>query len=340
MKSIRSSISTGLAPMFLGAGLGLALTVLLKRRYEFREKVVLITGGSRGLGLVLARRLGREGAKLALCARDAQELERAASDLRARGVETLVVPCDVTEPHEVQDLIHKVLQHFGKIDVLINNAGAIQVGPHSVMELKDYKDAMKIHFWAPLFTTLTALPHLRKGARIVNISSIGGKIAVPHMLPYSASKFALAGFSEGLSHELAEKGITVTTVFPGLMRTGSPVQAFFKGQNQKEYTWFVISDSLPLVSVSAESAARTIISACRRGDSQVIVSGVAKIAITLHDLFPELSGRVLSLMNHFLPQAGGIGTNSVTGARSENAITRSPLTAATRLAASRNNEVA
>src|SRR5204863_2185868 len=161
----------------------------------------------------------------------------------------------------------------GAIDVLVDNAGIIQVGPLETMTQEDFRRAMNTHFWGPLNTTLAVLPEMRrrKTGRIVNISSIGGKISIPHLVPYSASKFALVGLSEGLRAELAKDGISVTTVCPGLMTTGSPRNAFFKGQNQAEYAWFSISDALPGVAMNAEAAARAIIRACKRGDAEIVL---------------------------------------------------------------------
>jgi short-subunit dehydrogenase len=174
----------------------------------------------------------------------------------------------------------------------------------------------------------------------VNISSIGGKIAVPHLLPYSASKFALTGFSEGLRAELQKDNIYVTTVCPGLMRTGSPRNAFFKGQNEKEYTWFVLGDSLPGLSQSAESAARRIIDACRYGEPELITSLPAAIGARFHALMPRLSIELAAAVNRYaLPEAGGIGAARVSGSESETPLTRSPLTALTQSAARANNEV-
>ncbi|MEJ7617506.1 MAG: SDR family oxidoreductase, partial [Pyrinomonadaceae bacterium] len=235
-----------------GAGALWALGSAVKRwrAFEMRGQTVLITGGSRGLGLLIARELARQGAQLAICARDGAELARARADLLACGARALAVQCDVTERAQVNEMVHRVSEHFGRIDVLINNAGTIQVGPVEVMTVEDYEEAMKTHFWAPLYTTLAVLPEMRRRAgRIVNISSVGGKIAVPHLVPYSASKFALVGLSSGLRTELAKDGIVVTTVSPGLIRTGSPRNATFKGQHREEYAWFSIGDSLPLTSM-------------------------------------------------------------------------------------------
>jgi NAD(P)-dependent dehydrogenase (short-subunit alcohol dehydrogenase family) len=204
--------------MLAAAGAGaVALGRALYRRskeYDFKGKCVLVTGGSRGLGLVLAREFADEGARVAICARDPRELERAQRDLAARGAEVFAFPCDVTDRAQVAELIEVVTRRFGRIDVLVNNAGVIQVGPLEVMTLEDFEQAMNVHFWGPLYTTLAVLPQMRarRDGRIVNVSSIGGKVAVPHLVPYSASKFALAGLSDGLRAELAKDNVMVTTV--------------------------------------------------------------------------------------------------------------------------------
>jgi NAD(P)-dependent dehydrogenase (short-subunit alcohol dehydrogenase family) len=326
----------------VGAGALLAGRALARRRraFDMRGKVVLITGGSRGLGLVLARELAHEGARLAICARDPVELERARADIAHQGGDAIAVPCDVTDKSQVKELVEIVQGHFGRIDVLINNAGVIQVGPVEVMTLEDYEEAMRVHFWAPLYTTLAVLPDMRRRGegRIVNVSSIGGKIGVPHLVPYSASKFALVGLSEGLRAELAKDGIVVTTVCPGLMRTGSPRNATFKGKHRAEYAWFAISDALPVTSMQAERAARQIIAACKRGDAEVILSIQAVIAIKFHQLFPELSADLRELTNRFLPAPGGIGRKRAKGKDSQSELAPSLLTTLSDKAAVRNNE--
>jgi NAD(P)-dependent dehydrogenase (short-subunit alcohol dehydrogenase family) len=210
-------------------------------------KVVVITGGSRGLGLVLARELASQGARLALCARDAGELERARRELvEALGAEVLAVPCDVTDPSQVHDFIQHVADHYGRIDVLINNAGIIAAGPIEHATPEDFEHSLAVHFWGPYHTISAALPELRRSrGRIVNVSSVGGKVSVPHLLAYGAGKFALAGYSEGLRAALAKDGVLVTTVAPGLMRTGSARNATFKGQARREYAMAKLSASLP-----------------------------------------------------------------------------------------------
>jgi NAD(P)-dependent dehydrogenase (short-subunit alcohol dehydrogenase family) len=333
--------------LMITGGIGLLLTaravVRRRREYDLRDKVVLITGGSRGLGLVMARQLLHEGARVAICARDEKELECAREDLEQHHGCVFTVPCDVTDQGQVNTMVQSVQHHWGRIDVLINNAGIIQVGPVELMTLEDYEEAMKVHFWGPLYTVLAVLPimHQRREGRIINISSIGGKVSMPHLIPYNASKFALVGFSEGLRAELAKDNIVVTTVCPGLMRTGSPRHAFFKGQHRAEYAWFSISDALPLIAQSAERAASQILAACKRGDAEVVLSVPAKLATTMQALFPSYTADLLGLVNRLLlPAPGGIGTARLAGKDSSSQLSPSWLTRLNDTAAERNNEYA
>jgi short-subunit dehydrogenase len=310
--------------------------------YEFRDKTVLITGGSRGLGLVLARQFIAEGARVAICARDAEELDRAFQDLAGRGGRVITVPCDLTVPERVSEMVAVVEQRLGPIDVLVNNAGIIGIGPVEHMRFEDFQKAMAGNFYSALHCTLAVVPGMRgrKRGRIVNITSIGGKVSVPHLLPYSTSKFALVGLSEGLRAELRKDGIVVTTVVPGLMRTGSPRQAVVKGQVRKELGWFSASDALPIFSISAERAARTILRAVRRGDAEVTLSLPAKLAVWLHGVFPGFVSDLNAVANLALPAPGGAGARGVPG----KAIVRPPVpkwvTVLNDRAAERNNEIA
>lgn len=308
--------------------------------YDLKGKTVLITGGSRGLGLVMAREFAREGSRLVLCARDEQELDRARLDLEERGAEVMAVTCDITNQHDVKAMIAAIYPRFGAVDVLVNNAGVIQVGPLEVMTREDFELAIQAHFWGPLNTIMAVLPSMRekRSGRIVNISSIGGKVSVPHLVPYSASKFALVGLSKGLRAELMKDGIKVTTVCPGLMRTGSPRNADFKGKHQFEYAWFSISDSLPLLTVSAENAASQVVHACKRGQAELVISIPAKIAVLFDSLFPEAMSQMLAVANRLLPEAGGVGTERMKGRESTSTWSPSWVTTLTEEAALRNNE--
>ncbi len=318
------------------------LATCASRVTSFRDKVVLITGGSRGLGLLLARRFGAEGAKLVICSRNEEELRRARNELHNRGVEVEAVHGDVRLKVAVEDLIRTAVETFGGVDVLVNNAGVIQVGPMEHMTEQDYDEAMDTHFWAPLHAINAALPVMRGrgGGRIVNISSIGGKVGVPHLAPYCASKFALTGLSQAATTELRKDNIYVTTVYPNLIRTGSPRNALFKGRNTEEYTWFTLGDSLPLLSQSAERAASRIVRACRFGEPELITGLPAALAARCHALAPWLSLEMSALADRFvLPEPGGIGALRARGHQSETPVTQSSLTALTRQAERKNNEV-
>ena len=275
-------------------------------RYTLRDKVVLISGGSRGLGLVLARHVCDQGGRVALLARDSEELARAKADLTRRGGKVLALECDLLDRDQIQAAVRRVIDLFGRIDVLINNAGIIEVGPLDHMTLDDYERAMRLHFWAPYELVSQIVPEMRLcgGGRIVNISSIGGKVAVPHFAPYSASKFALTGFSDAIRTELGRDNIHVTTVAPGLMRTGSHVNAKFKGNHGAEFAWFSASAGAPLISMSADRAARKILAACRRGQPSVTLTFAARGAIAGNALFPNLTGYAMKIVNRFLPDTG------------------------------------
>ena len=340
-----NSTRDGSGLLLAAAGLGLCLAarsaVRRSRWMDLQGRTVFITGGSRGLGLLMAREFTDRGARVAVCARDQDELDRAAAEFSRRGGHLTTIACDLTDPAQAERAVREVERQLGRLDVLVNNAGIIMTGLMEEMTVADYEEAMRVHFWGPLHTTLAALPAMRRRGegRIVNISSIGGKVAVPHLLPYTASKFALTGLSEGLRTELKKDNIFVTTVIPGLMRTGSPRNAYFKGQHKTEYTLFKLSDSTPLTAMHAGRAARRIVTACQRGESEVILSIQAKLAAKFHGVFPGVSAEFYGLVNNVLPGPGGVGQQRVQGKDSETAVSQSFLTGLTQKAAVENNEV-
>jgi len=303
--------------MLAAAGaLGAAATATLllrQERYSFRGKAVFITGGSRGLGMRIARILANEGARLTLISRHAEGLKSIEQALAKTGADVLTLVCDVRDRNQVQEAIDASVEAYGSLDVLINNAGVIQVGPFEDMTLEDFETAMAIHAWGPLYTTLAALPYMRRqgGGRIVNVSSIGGKIAVPHLMPYTVSKFALAGLSDGMRAELSKYGIWVTSVYPGLMRTGSHVYADTKGNAGSEFAWFSFLASTPVIAINADRAARQIVEACRKGSPELVITPQAKMAVLTNAIAPGLVGRMSALVNRFLPKP----TVDITGKR-------------------------
>src|SRR5438874_1650626 len=273
-----SRVGFRFSPSLRYAALGSALVAgawmaMRSRAADFAGRTVLINGGSRGLGLLLARELAREGTRLVLWARDDVQLEEARRELEAGGAEVMVTACDASIREQVARAVESATARFGKIDCLINCAGIIQVGPLEAMDVSDFERAMNNNFFGYLYPTLEVLPQMqaRGAGSIVNIASIGGKIAVPHLLPYTCAKFAVVGFSEGLTAELHKDGINVTTVIPGLMRTGSPANALFKGDQAAEWDWFSVGDSIPMVSMSARRAARRIVRAMKTGRREVVL---------------------------------------------------------------------
>src|SRR5204863_8632478 len=286
-------------------------------RYTLRDKVAVITGGSRGLGLVLARHICAQGGKVAIIARDPEELARAKVDLgrRSGAPNAFGVQCDLLDASQIESAVQEIIDRFGKIDILINNAGIIEVGPLENMTREDFERAMRLHFWASFELLSQIVPEMRiwGGGRIVNISSIGGKVAVPHLAPYSASKFALTGFSDAIRAELARDNIHVTTVVPGLMRTGSHVNAKFKGRHDDEFAWFAASAGAPLISINADRAARKILAACRRGQPSLTLTFAARKIILGNALFPNLTGYLMKFVNRLLPGTGGEQGNKSRG---------------------------
>jgi len=279
-------------------------------RRKFAGQVVLITGGSRGLGLALAEQFLRAGAHVAIAARDPAELAKAKLQLltsmpQAEAATILEVVCDITEPSSIRTAVGTVQQTLGPIDVLVNNAGIMAVAPLLNQSERHFEEAMDTNFYGALHSTFAILPGMlerRKGS-IVNIASIGGLVAVPHMLPYTASKFALVGFSRGLHAEVKSGGVNVLTVCPWLMRTGSHLHAKVGGEKAAEYGWFSLGATLPLVAVPAQIAVRQIVEATATGKSELLISAWASIAAKIAVNAPTWTAAFLSLVNTALPSA-------------------------------------
>lgn len=294
--------------LWMAAGIGaamLARQAIRHRRALFLPgKTALITGGSRGLGFEIAKQLVASGVRVALCARDLEELKHAEDYLKSRGGDVFILPADISDRAAVESIVQSVIERFGSIDILINNAGIIGVGALEEMEIEDFERAMQTHYFGPLYLTMAALPGMRerRSGRIVNIASIGGKISVPHMLPYCSSKFALVGLSEGLRAELQKDGVYVTTVCPGLMRTGGEVHAEFKTQNGADQALFNFGATSPLTSIDVHTAARQIIEALKFGEAEVVLSLQAKAGAMAHGLFPGLFADLSGVITRFLPQ--------------------------------------
>jgi len=297
-----------LAATGIAAGLMVRQKIQRSRERLIGGSVVLITGGSRGLGLALAHRFAQEGCRVAICARDQEELIRARHDLEQLGAAPMIVRCDVTNRSEVEQMIADVVARFGRIDILVNNAGEIKVGPIESMTIEDFEEAMNTVFWGVVNPTMTLLPALlgRRRGHIVNITSIGAKVSVPHLIPYCAAKHAAAGFSEGLREELAYSGVKVTTIAPGLMRTGSFTAALFKGDREAESRWFSVGASLPGLSMSTDRAASQIVAAVKRGDTERVLGLPAQLLAKANEIVPGATQELLGwIAQNCLPGHSG-----------------------------------
>ena len=328
-----------LAAAVAGVAAGVAL-VRRKRPLRLAGRVVLIAGGSRGLGLELAREFADQGARIALLARDEAELERAAQDLE--GVLVDLLPCDLSDRSQAERAVEQLVQRHGRLDVLVNCASTLRVGPLQNLTVEDFHEEMGNNFFGALHATLAAMPHLERTGvgRIVNITSIGGRIPVPHLMPYTAAKFAFVGFSESLQAEMSRSGVRVTTVTPGLMRTGSPYRALFAGRQDREFRWFLLASSLPGLSMSAGHAARKIVAACRRGERSLIIPTYLRLPIIAHALAPGAFGFAAGLIGRLLPSPAPVSDDRLLEGREVLPPEQSPGYAVlTRRAARRNNEL-
>ena len=291
----------------LGGAVSWAAARALRRRraVSFRDRVVVISGGSRGLGLLVARRLVSEGARVALLARTQADLDAALDDLAWRGGEAAAFACDVGEREQVEAAIGQVVTRLGAPAALLHNAGVIDVGPEAHMTEGDYRRSLDVHFWGGYYLTEAVRPHLGDGARVGYVSSVAGRIAAPHLAPYSVGKHALVGYADAVRAELAPAGVHVTTITPGLLRTGSHPNAHVKGDHQAEYAWFAIADANPLLSMDGDRAADKVVDALRHGDPALTLTLPAKLGAALDGVAPGLGGGVAKLAARLLPDAVG-----------------------------------
>lgn len=317
----------------------------MKHHSHDSAPIALVAGASRGLGLLVARELGERGHRVVICARDEDELLSGAALLKQRGIDVYPRVCDVTDRDQVRAMVADVEATVGPIHTVVTVAGIILVGPLESMPEDSFTDAVNTMLWGPIHLALAVLPQMRarRTGHIGTVTSIGGLVSVPHLLPYSTAKFGAVGFSEGLSAELAGSGVTSTTIIPGLMRTGGHLHAQFAGQQTHEYAWFATAGSLPLVAMDAERAASKMVDAVLAGKPTVILSPLAKIGARVHGLAPATTVRAMGVAARFLPRAPRQGSAGfIPGAEADQRLDSRLLGTLTRLgqaAAHRFNEI-
>lgn len=273
--------------------------------------VALVIGASRGLGLLIARELGTRGHRVVIAARDSDTLARAAELLGEQGVSASTEVCDVTSPDAVTAMVERVETEVGPIEVMLHVAGVIQAGPLESMTRDHFSQAIDVMLWGPINASLATLVPMRrrKRGKIGIVSSIGGLVSVPHLLPYSTAKFGATGFSRGLRAELAGTGISVTTITPGLMRTGAHLHSLMVGDQPAEYAWFSASASLPLISMDADVAAAKIVDGVLAGRANVVLTPLAKLGMRIHGVAPSTTAVVMGLAARLLPSAPTTGSD-------------------------------
>lgn len=231
------------------------------------------------------------------------------------GLEVQTEVCDVADESAVATLVDGVEEQLGPIKVAVVVAGVIQVGPLASMTRQHFEEAISIMLWGPINVALAVARRMRprRQGRIGVVTSIGGLISVPHLLPYSTAKFGAVGFTTGLRSELAGTGIKVTTVAPGLMRTGSHLRAEFVGRQAAEFGWFSLGASLPGVSMNAERAAMKIVDGVLAGRAYVVLTPLAQVGMRINGVLPGFTAGLMGVMARLLPTAPKAGRNGVEG---------------------------
>ena len=314
---MRRSFNAPLALICTAIGVtatAVALTRILTATPPPEGAVVLVTGGSRGLGFAIASRFAQRPVNLVLAARSLPARQHAQQSLlekhpHLRPENFYLVAADLAKPEDCQRLVNEAFARFGPVDLLVNNAGIIEVGPIEALTADLFEHTLRINFLAAMQTTWAALPRLltqtpgpgwKRRAAIVNISSIGGKIPVPHLLPYTAAKFALTGFSEGLYAEVKGRGLHVLTVCPGVMYTGGEDHAHFLGDAEAERKWFQFAAKTPRIAASPEYASNRIFNALAQGRSEITITPQAWLAARFAGLFPETLQSINRLTNDYI----------------------------------------
>lgn len=274
--------------------------------------MVVVTGGGRGLGYAIAREFLARGCKLAIGSRDGEAIARAVAEFRLRGGEVYGTACDASDPAQVQAFIAGVIERFGHIDVLVNNAGQVFFGPAAELRAEDLEAAIRNIFWVHFWPTMTVLPHMRARGfgRIVNITSLAGKIPLPHHAAYVAGKHAATGWSETLTIELRKEGILVSTITPPALDDGAPLHTHFNGDEEEEFKWFTRALTSRWTATHTDRAARVVVDAARHGDRQRAISPGSWLAARLHGLAPSLMTHFWARFDRLLPPPGPPGQTS------------------------------
>lgn len=251
---------------------------------DFKNKVVLITGASSGIGKESAIEFAKLGANIILVSRSMDKLEQVANELKKFNVITLICQCDVSDKNQVKEMSKIVLEKFNSVDVLVNNAGFAIYGSVSELSIDEIESQMETNYFGMIYCIKNFLPSMleKKSGHIVNVASVAASFGLPGISSYCASKFAMLGFSEGLKHELKNSGVGITVVSPIMVRTN-----FF------EHPSFQKMPKFSPTSLSSKTVAKAILKASNSPRLEIIVPSVARIAVWMKNTFPYLINPVL-----------------------------------------------
>jgi len=244
---------------------------------DFKNKIVLITGASSGIGKQAAIEFAKKGANIILVARRKDKLELVAKELEKFHATTLVCQCDVSNKDQVKEMSKTVLEKFNSIDILINNAGFAIYGSVSDLSIDEIESQMETNYFGMIYCIKNFLPSMleKKSGHIVNVASVAASFGLPGIASYCASKFAMLGFSEGLKHELNNTGVGITVVSPIMVRTNFFDHSSF--ENMPKYS---------PTSLSSKTVANAILKAANSPRLEIIVPSVVRIPVWLKNTFP------------------------------------------------------
>src|SRR6186713_1645406 len=254
-----------------------------------RDKVVAITGASKGIGAELARQLAARGARLVLAARSEKELEEVAADCRKAGATVVTVKADVTNERDCQAIVSGGVVAFGRLDALVNNAGATMWARfEDIEDMSILERIMQVNYMGAVYCTKHALPYLRQSRGVlVGISSLAGRVGVPTRTGYSASKHAMTGFFDSLRIELADSGVAVTMIYPGFVSTGIRENA--TGPDGKP---ILVSPVKEGEVMKVEDCVARIVKAIERREREVVMTARGRFGRWLRLVAPGLVDRI------------------------------------------------
>ncbi|NJR50263.1 MAG: SDR family oxidoreductase [Leptolyngbyaceae cyanobacterium CSU_1_3] len=253
---------------------------------------VLITGASQGIGKAAAILFAQKGYNLVLAARNYDRLLAFAQQLEEQGHSTLAMSTDVRDSEQVKGLVERAIAQYGSIDVLVNNAGIYTSGPTEDYSLEDWHQIVDTNLWGYIHTIHAVLPHLiaQKSGTIINVVSIGGKVPLPYLVPYSTSKFAVTGLTKALTSELSPKGITVCGIYPSIIKSDFLERAIFCGKDAADVNdrRQQVEQVLAVPGIEKpEDVAKAIWEAVKHQRTEVLV-GSATVSLVAHRLVPDL----------------------------------------------------